>query len=113
MRETVKLPQEKILAELNGPNTAPLSTQKNKPFPWGSVYLEVSAIANAIGCDVKWAVSGVFKAWVLLTAIGTFSTAIVLQNPSNFKLVWGFLAEQGSRPSVPQTKPPFDPLTGP
>ena len=105
MRETVKLPQEKILAELNA---TPITLKKS--FPWGRVYLEFAAMAN----DVKWAVGGLFKAWVLLTAIGTFSTAIVLQNPSNFKLVWGFLVEQGSRPSVPQiTKPPFDPLTGP
>ncbi len=105
-RTTVHIPQEQILAELNATPITP-----KKSFPWGRVYLEFAAMANAIGCDVKWAVSGVFKAWVLLTAIGTFSTAIVLQNPSNFKLVWGFWMEQGSRPSVPQIT--NDPLTGP
>lgn len=59
-------------------------------------------MANAIGCDVKWAVGGLFKGWIILSALETFSTAIVLANPQNFQFLLKVLG-------LPETKQLVDP----
>ncbi len=102
MRQEVKIPEAEILAELNGPV---VTTKPSKSFPWGRLYLEFAAMANAIGCDVKWAIGGLFRGWIVLTAVSTFSAALVLQNPSNFKL---FLKVIGGAPVENVTPPFFD-----
>ncbi len=93
-------PNRRIMNTNVNQTPAPVVTtpvKPSKPFPWGSVYSEVKALSNSLGCDVKWAIGGLFRGWIVLTAVGTFSAAIVLANPQNFQFLLKVLG-------LPETK---------